>query len=95
MNEALVEAGSQRFRPILLTSLTTFFGLLPMILEKSVQAQFLIPMAVSLGFGILFATFIILLGVPVGTKLLEQITNTSPNRDTVQSTIAVASDTGS
>ncbi len=94
MDDALIEAGSQRFRPILLTSLTTFFGLLPMILEKSVQAQFLIPMAVSLGFGILFATFIILLGVPVGTKLLEQITNTSPNRDMVQNTIAVASDTG-
>ena len=62
--DALVSAGVARFRPILLTSLTTFFGLLPMILEKSFQAQFLIPMAVSLGFGILFATFIILLGVP-------------------------------
>ncbi len=72
-DEALVEAGKQRFRPILLTSLTTFFGLLPMILEKSVQAQFLIPMAVSLGFGVLFATFIILLGVPVGAKMLESI----------------------
>lgn len=71
--EALVEAGAQRFRPILLTSLTTFFGLLPMILEKSVQAQFLIPMAVSLGFGILFATFIILLGVPVAMKMLEDV----------------------
>ena len=68
--EALVSAGSARFRPILLTSLTTFFGLLPMILEKSLQAQFLIPMAVSLGFGILFATFIILLGVPIGMRLL-------------------------
>lgn len=70
-DQALIEAGAQRFRPILLTSLTTFFGLLPMILEKSVQAQFLIPMAVSLAFGILFATFIILIGVPVGTKLTE------------------------
>ena len=68
--EALVQAGKQRFRPILLTSLTTFFGLLPMILEKSVQAQFLIPMAVSLGFGILFATGIILLGVPTSMKML-------------------------
>ena len=68
--EALVSAGAARFRPILLTSLTTFFGLLPMILEKSLQAQFLIPMAVSLGFGILFATFIILLGVPIGMRLL-------------------------
>ena len=70
-DDALVEAGRQRFRPIFLTSLTTFFGLLPMILEKSVQAQFLIPMAVSLGFGILFATVIILIGVPVGTRMFE------------------------
>jgi len=72
-DKALLEAGAQRFRPILLTSLTTFFGLLPMILEKSVQAQFLIPMAVSLAFGILFATFIILLGVPVGMKMLDAV----------------------
>lgn len=69
---ALLEAGAQRFRPILLTSLTTFFGLLPMILEKSVQAQFLIPMAVSLAFGIIFATAIILIGVPVGAVMLEK-----------------------
>ena len=73
VEEALVEAGCQRFRPILLTSLTTFFALLPMILEKSVQAQFLIPMAVSLGFGILFATTIILIGVPVGMKMLHDL----------------------
>lgn len=72
---ALVEAGKQRFRPILLTSLTTFFGLLPMILEKSVQAQFLIPMAVSLGFGILFATGIILVGVPTLMKMLIVVQN--------------------
>ncbi|MBT6625795.1 MAG: efflux RND transporter permease subunit, partial [Gemmatimonadetes bacterium] len=70
-DEAIIEAGRQRFRPIFLTSATTFFALLPMILEKSVQAQFLIPMAVSLGFGILFATFIILLGVPAGMKSLD------------------------
>ena len=68
--EALVQAGRARFRAILLTSLTTFFGLLPMILEKSMQAKFLIPMAVSLGFGILFATAIILIGVPVTMLLL-------------------------
>ena len=73
VEEALIEAGCQRFRPILLTSLTTFFALLPMILEKSVQAQFLIPMAVSLGFGILFATAIILVGVPVGMKMLHEL----------------------
>jgi multidrug efflux pump subunit AcrB len=73
VDEALVEAGCQRFRPILLTSLTTFFALLPMILEKSVQAQFLIPMAVSLGFGILFATVIILVGVPVVMRVLYHL----------------------
>ena len=71
VDEALVEAARQRFRPIFLTSMTTFFALLPMMLETSLQAQFLIPMAVSLGFGILFATVIILLGVPTFMKLLE------------------------
>ncbi|MFH1571742.1 MAG: efflux RND transporter permease subunit [Gemmatimonadota bacterium] len=69
-DEALAEAGKQRFRPILLTSLTTFFALLPMIMERSVQAQFLIPMAVSLGFGILFSTAITLVGVPAAMKLV-------------------------
>ena len=62
--EAIVGGGVRRFRPILLTSLTTFFGLTPMILETSVQARFMIPMAVSLAFGVLFATFIMLLLVP-------------------------------
>jgi multidrug efflux pump subunit AcrB len=60
-----------RFRAILLTSLTTFVGLSPMIVERSVQAQFLIPMAVSLGFGVLFATFITLLLVPCGYMIRE------------------------
>ena len=58
IHDAVRSAGVARFRPILLTSLTTFFGLTPLILEKSTQAQFLIPMAVSLGFGILYATLI-------------------------------------
>ena len=66
-------AGKRRFRPIILTSLTTSLGLLPLILEKSTQAQFLIPMAVSLGFGILFATFVTLLLVPVNYLILEDI----------------------
>lgn len=61
---AVVEAGTQRFRAILLTSLTTFFGLIPIILEKSLQAQIVIPMAVSLAFGILFSTVITLYLVP-------------------------------
>jgi len=63
-HDAVVSAGIQRFRPILLTTLTTFGGLMPMMLEKSMQAKFMIPMAISLGFGILFATFIALLLVP-------------------------------
>ena len=63
----------QRFRPIILTSLTTFFGLLPMILERSMQAQFLIPMAVSLGMGLLFATVIVLVGIPAALKILVMI----------------------
>ena len=65
-------AGQRRFRPILLTSLTTFFGLMPMILETSVQAQFLIPMAISLAFGIMFATGITLL-LPCLSLVLEDV----------------------
>jgi multidrug efflux pump subunit AcrB len=71
--EAVRTSGAARFRPILLTSLTTFVGLLPLIFEKSTQAQFLIPMAVSLGFGILYATFLTLLLVPVAYLVLEDI----------------------
>jgi len=71
LQTALGDAGTRRFRPILLTSLTTFFGLTPMILETSVQAQFLIPMAISLGFGILFATGITLLLIPCLYMILE------------------------
>ncbi|MBR9909362.1 MAG: efflux RND transporter permease subunit [Gammaproteobacteria bacterium] len=63
--EAIQTAGVVRFRPVMLTSLTTFFGLLPLLFEQSTQAQFLIPMAVSLAFGILFATLVTLLLVPV------------------------------
>ncbi|PLY05999.1 MAG: AcrB/AcrD/AcrF family protein [Desulfuromonas sp.] len=72
-HDSLVEAGTRRFRPILLTSLTTFFGLSPMIVETSVQAKFLIPMAISLGFGILFATGITLLLIPALYLILEDI----------------------
>ena len=73
LQTALGDAGTRRFRPILLTSLTTFFGLSPMILETSVQAQFLIPMAISLGFGILFATGITLLLIPCLYMMLEDV----------------------
>ncbi len=73
LSEAIREAGAARFRPILLTSLTTFLGLSPLLLEKSLQAQFLIPMAVSLGFGVLFSTFITLILVPVSYSILEDL----------------------
>lgn len=73
LRDAVMEAGQRRFRPILLTSLTTFFGLAPMIMERSVQAQFLIPMAISLGFGILFATGITLLLIPALYLALEDL----------------------
>jgi len=66
-------AGVARFRAILLTSLTTFFGLMPLIFEKSTQAQFLIPMAVSLGFGIIFATLITLVLIPCNYLILEDL----------------------
>ena len=62
--DAALEAGARRFRPILLTSLTTFFGLVPICLERSMHAQMVIPMAISLAFGILFATTITLILIP-------------------------------
>jgi multidrug efflux pump subunit AcrB len=70
---AVHNAGAARFRPILLTSLTTFAGLMPMLVETDMQARFLVPMAVSLGFGILFATFITLLLVPSVYMMLEDL----------------------
>jgi multidrug efflux pump subunit AcrB len=73
IHDALVRSGLSRFRPVLLTSLTTFAGLTPLLLERSLQAQFLIPMAVSLGFGVLYCTFTTLLLVPVQYLILEDI----------------------
>ncbi len=64
IDEALMGAGRQRFRAILLTTMTTFVGLLPMLFETSTQAQFVIPMALSLSFGIVFATTITLILIP-------------------------------
>ncbi len=71
--EAITQAGLRRFRPILLTTLTTFGGLIPLIFETSLQAQYIIPMAISLGFGILFSTTIILVLVPCLYLILEDI----------------------
>lgn len=71
--DAICNAGIRRFRPILLTTLTTFGGLAPMIFETSRQARFMIPMALSLGYGILFATFISLLIVPCLYLVVEDM----------------------
>jgi multidrug efflux pump subunit AcrB len=70
---AIEQSGVARFRPILLTSLTTFAGLLPILFETSLQAQFLIPMATSLSFGVLFATFITLLLVPAFYTIVNDV----------------------
>ena len=70
---AVERAGVVRFRPVMLTSLTTFFGLLPLLLDKSVSAQFLVPMAISLGFGILFATVITLILIPTNIMIADDI----------------------
>jgi len=75
VKDAVLEAGPRRFRPILLTSLTTFFGLFPLLMEKSVQAKFLIPMATSLAFGVLFATIITLILVPSAYLFVERVKN--------------------
>ena len=72
-HDAVLMAAQSRFRPVMLTSLTTFIGLMPLLFEKATQAQFLIPMAVSLGFGIIFATFITLILVPVNYLLVEDM----------------------
>ena len=72
-SDAIHEAGLRRFRPIILTTLTTFGGLTPIILETSRQAYHLVPMAISLGFGIVFATAIILVIVPCLYMALEDI----------------------
>ncbi|MGD8440868.1 MAG: efflux RND transporter permease subunit [Holophagae bacterium] len=71
VDRAIRDAGERRFRPIILTTATTFLGLTPMIFETSMQARFLVPMAVSLGYGIVFATAITLILVPTLYRILE------------------------
>ncbi len=73
VRQAVLKAGIARFRPVLLTSITTFAGLLPLLFEQATQAQFLIPMAVSLSFGIVFATVITLILIPVNYLIIEDI----------------------
>ncbi len=73
LGQVLRDCATRRFRPIMLTTLTTFCGLMPMILEKSLQARFLVPMAISLAFGVMFATCITLLLVPSLYMILEDV----------------------
>ncbi len=75
LRDAIRQAGTARFRAILLTSLTTFAGLTPLLMERSVQAKFLIPMGISLAFGVIFATLITLVMVPVSYLILEDLTH--------------------
>ena len=71
VREAIIKAGKIRLRPIILTSLTTTIGLFPVLLEKSIQAQFLIPMAISLAYGVAIGTIFILIFLPVLIMLLN------------------------
>ena len=73
IHDAVLNAASQRFRPILLTTVTTFGGLAPMMFERAVQARFMVPMAISLGYGILFATVITLVLVPCLYMVIEDV----------------------
>ncbi|MDX1406126.1 MAG: efflux RND transporter permease subunit [Woeseiaceae bacterium] len=73
LRSAVERAGVVRFRPVMLTSITTFFGLTPLLMDQSSSAQFLIPMAISLGFGILFATMITLILVPTNLVIADDI----------------------
>lgn len=73
--QALLEAGRRRLRPVFLTSLTTIGGLVPMLLETSFQAQFLVPMATSIAFGLMLSTLLVLFQVPVFFRVYLLITN--------------------
>ena len=92
VKDAIVEAGKLRLRPIILTTVTTSVGLFPMILEKSIQAQFLIPMAISLAYGVAIGTVFILIFFPVLIMLLNDVrvymkylwTGIKPEREDVE-----------
>jgi len=78
---ALLDAGRRRFRPVLLTSLTTVAGLLPLLLERSMQAQVIIPMATSLSFGLIFATALVLVLVPTFYLVYAKVTGAGNHRE--------------
>ena len=79
--EAVITSGKERFRPIILTSMTTAAGLMPIMLETSLQAQFVIPMAISLSFGIIFATMITLFLIPSLYMLQEDFRRINDRRE--------------
>ncbi len=81
VDKAVIESGRARFRPVLLTSVTTIAGLFPLLLERSFQAQFLVPMAVSLCFGLLVATVLTLLYVPALYLIVNDITHLFKGRE--------------
>jgi multidrug efflux pump subunit AcrB len=70
-HQAIINAATQRLRAVLLTSLTTIGGLTPLLFETSMQAQFLIPMAVSISFGLMFSTVLVLLVIPAMLSVYE------------------------
>jgi len=78
--QAIVDASCQRLRAVMLTSLTTIAGLLPLLFETSLQAQFLIPMAVSISFGLAYATVLILFVIPALLSLIEEHTEKKVER---------------
>ena len=97
VHDAIVEAGKVRLRPIILTSLTTTIGLFPIIFQKSVQAQFLIPMAISLAYGVAIGTFFILIFFPVLIMVLSDFrvyarylwTGVKPSREEVETAVVL------
>jgi multidrug efflux pump subunit AcrB len=85
--DAVVKAGTQRFRAIILTSLTTFIGLMPIIFETSLQAKIVIPMAISLAFGVAFATIVTLIFIPCFYVILEDVKGKLFNRSVKSETV--------
>lgn len=73
IEKAIVEAACQRFRPIILTSITTTSGLMPLVFERSPKAAYLIPMAVSISFGLIYSTLLIIIAVPALLDAYENL----------------------
>ncbi len=92
--QAVVESGRARFRPVLLTSLTTVAGLFPLLLERGFQAQFLIPMAVSISFGLIAATFLTLLYVPALYMIVRDITGLFAKKPSAQPELHISQSSG-